>query len=104
MLATIVVAQTASAQWFTGTIKSIHSGPQYNGWVFIETAHDSADKDSCQTNTTFDYAFNGATEDGRLYSSILLAAYMAQKTVTLKSKITDCTKYGIADLKNLTIK
>ena len=103
-ITTILVTQTASAQWFTGTIKSIHSGPQYNGWMFIETSHPSDGKDSCQTNENFEYAFDAKSDEGKLYASILLTAYTAQKTVNLKSTGSSCTRYGVADLENLTIK
>ncbi|WHI46878.1 hypothetical protein ACJJIW_19035 [Microbulbifer sp. JMSA004] len=89
---------------YSGKIAQIHTGPQYQGRVFVETEDLPVGDVACSTNGSFSYVFDGTTEEGSLYLSILLSALAAGRDVIIKSS-DDCTLYtNVADLRNLSIK
>ncbi|WP_445365787.1 hypothetical protein ACJJJB_04195 [Microbulbifer sp. ANSA001] len=96
---------------FTGKLSQIHTGPQYQGRIFVKVQGAPLGEVSCSTNTNYSFAFDGinkdandsTNEEGKIYLSLLLSALAAQQTVTLKSS-DDCTTYhNVADLRNLSV-
>ncbi|AWF81794.1 hypothetical protein BTJ40_13695 [Microbulbifer sp. A4B17] len=88
---------------YSGKISQIHTGPQYQGRIFIETEDTPTGEVTCSTNASFSFAFEGTTEEGKMYLSILLSALAAKRDVVIKSS-DDCSIYSnVADLRNLSI-
>ncbi|WP_444910105.1 hypothetical protein [Microbulbifer sp. TRSA005] len=88
---------------FTGKLSQIHTGPQYQGKIFVKVQGIPSGEVSCSTNTSYSFAFDGKEEESKIYLSLLLSALTTQQTVTLKSS-DNCTTYqNVADLRNLSV-
>ncbi|WP_444924592.1 hypothetical protein ACJJH9_05625 [Microbulbifer sp. DLAB2-AF] len=99
----IVLPTSCLAEFvFTGKLSQIHTGPQYQGRIFVEVQGTPSGEVSCSENTNFSFSFDGTDEEGKVYLSLLLSALTAQQTVTLKSTET-CTYSKVADLRNLSV-
>ncbi|WP_444890830.1 hypothetical protein [Microbulbifer sp. DLAB2-AA] len=108
----IVLPTSCLAEFvFTGKLSQIHTGPQYQGRIFVKVQGTPLGEVPCSTNTSYSFAFDGinkdanniTNEEGKIYLSLLLSALAAQQTVTLKSS-DDCTTYhNVADLRNLSV-
>lgn len=89
---------------YTGTIKMVYTGPGYSGKVFIQVESAPGGTVSCDTNTTFDFGFDGTTAIGKVMLSAVLTAYSLGSTIRLTSYDT-CTVYsGIPDLYTISLK
>lgn len=88
---------------YSGKIKSIHSGPGIAPIVFLIMENDPNNRQSCQTNNTYHYAFDASGDAGKVVFSMALSAYASGKSVYLGGT-SECTVYpGMEDLKWLRL-
>ena len=79
-------------------IVKVLAGPNYGNKVFLAIDPKPTNAPACQTNDKWNYVFDGSTEAGRIYLSIALSAYAANKDVWLKGD-DSCTIYtNVEDL------
>jgi len=79
-------------------------GPGYGKNVILTISAKPTALPSCQTNTSYNYVFDGSTDEGKMTLSVVLTAYASQKDVWLGGKNT-CSLYsGIEDLYHIVAK
>ena len=90
---------------FTGAIQAVYSGPAYGGIVFLQVGSGTTwGTAACNTNTTWQFAFDSNSPAGKVTLAQILTAYAAEKTVRLVSQDL-CTVYsGIPNLDTVTLK
>lgn len=89
---------------FTGKVDSYLTGFNYQGKVYIEASNYSDNTGCRNEGAVFDFAFDGTTDQGKMYLSILMAAHTAQKTVVITGFDTCDNEPGIADLRSIQVK
>lgn len=63
-------------------ITQILLGPNYGSSVIIQLDIPPTIS-GCQTSTEYNFAFNGATANGKMYLSTIMTAYMTQKLIQI---------------------
>ena len=78
---------------FVGKISKLLSGPNYNKILYIQIDRQSGsltnELANCD-NPNWDYLVDISTENGKFYASMIMAAYMAGKTVDIQG-YEDCS-------------
>ncbi len=88
----------------TAKITEVLVGPNYGNTVILKLNQPLVSS-SCHTNSSFQYAFNGATARGKVYLDVVLKAYTDQKTVAIAGYGDQCKNYqGIEDLYHIVLK
>lgn len=84
LILAVFISNYASASSVSVTqITRVLVGPQYGNKVILAVSTKAADIPSCQTNSRYNYVFDGTTAVGKITLSVVLAAYAAQKDVWL---------------------
>ena len=104
LLLVLMTALTHASDIRTTKITQVLVGPHYGNNVFLTISRKASDIPTCQTNTRYDYVFDGTTEDGKMTLSVVLAAYATQKDVWLGGKNTCLLHNGVEDLKHIVAK
>lgn len=65
----------------TTKIIQILVGPDYGKNVILTISPKPTELTSCQTDSGYNYVFDGTTDEGKMILSVVLAAYAAQKDV-----------------------
>ena len=90
----IFFSQLSMASSITSTkITGVLMGEQNGNIVFIVISPKPNPLPSCQTDGSFNYAFDPSTAVGKATLSLVLTAYTSQKEVSLTGNDT-CTLYG----------
>ena len=85
-------------------IEKILVGPNYGKSVLVKVDQaPTIDSGHCQTHTSFNYSFDGTTDEGKMYLSILMTAFAMQKSVDIAGYNNTCEAYGIEKLYHLQV-
>lgn len=93
MLALFVTSSSQASSINPTKIVKILAGPDYGNLVFLAIDPEPADIPTCQTNDKWSYVFDGSTEAGKVYLSIALSAYAANKNVWFRGD-NSCDLYS----------
>ena len=88
----------------TAKIVQILSGPNYGNNIIIKIDK-TPTVSGCHTNQSYNYVFDGTTEQGQMYLSLVLSAHMAGRSVSIAGYGNRCNNYnGVEDLYHLIVK
>jgi len=88
-----VLSASSYSSNYSGKISRVLMGPIYGSTVIIDVEGTPSDRDACHTNSGYDFAFDGSTEEGKMYLSTILTAYASKMNVNI-SGYSSCTVYG----------
>lgn len=102
----IIISGTAGAvSSFEGKIINILSGPAYgNGKVYIKVDGVQSTPPPCGANNPSWFVFDGSTDAGKLYSSLILTSYTTNKIVNLQGNDTCNLSGNMTDLSHIWLK
>jgi len=99
LILTLFIAFSAQASTINPTkIVKILAGPNYGNLVFLYIDPKPATVPACQTNDKWSYVFDGSTDAGKIYLSIALSAYAANKDVWLDGDDSCILYQNVEDL------
>lgn len=103
LLFTFFSAICSASNYQNAKITKILVGPRYGNTVFL-SLNSPPNTSGCHTNQNYHYAFDGTTEQGKMYLSIALTAYTAQKSVFIAGYDNQCNNFkDVEDLYHLQV-
>lgn len=97
VLSMVLSAGMVNATSYTDAkITGVLVGPNYGNTVIVKVDK-TPEISGCHKNPGYNYAFDGSTDEGKIYLSVILAAYAAQKSVSIAGYNDQCTR----DVENL---
>jgi len=104
LTAILSLSTLAQAGSYSGRVLAIQSGLEYNGSVLVKLDGEPLNMPECSHHTTWHFAFDGRTETGKTFLSMLLAAFSDGNTVAIYGT-NNCTLWPtIEDLDLINIR